>query len=295
MSGPPGGPASAERYSSPARAAARLLIYTPVTLVLIPVQALFVALHLDYAKRFTRLYHRQCCRLFGFDIRQRGGISAERPVLFVSNHTTYLDIPVLGALVEASFIAKAEVADWPFFGWLAKLSRTVFIDRRVRRTAAHRDEIAARLAAGDSLVLFPEGTSGDGRALLPFKSALFAVAEARDGVPPPIIQPVSITYTKLDGLPLGRALRPCLSWFGDMTLMPHLFAALGLGSVTVEVWFHPVLEPADYPSRKALADACREIIAAGVERSRSAGRHPPEPAAAAGMEGAERAEEVATS
>jgi len=278
---------STERISSPTRALARLLIYFPGTLVLIPFQALLVALRLDYARHFPRLYHRYCCRVFGFDVQQRGTVSPVRPILFVANHTSYIDIPVIGSLIDASFIAKAEIAGWPFFGWLAKLQRTVFVDRRGRKAADQRDEIAARLAAGDSLVLFPEGTSGDGRAVLPFKSALFAVAETNDAVPPLTVQPVSITYTRLDGLPLGRALRPYLSWFGGMELMPHLFALMGLGSVTVEVHFHPVLDAAAFPSRKALAEVCRQIIGAGVEQARGVGVHLPD---AAGPDAAEPAE-----
>ncbi|MEE8333742.1 MAG: lysophospholipid acyltransferase family protein, partial [Alphaproteobacteria bacterium] len=261
-----------EPVSSPTRATVRLMIYFLGTLFLIPFQAVLVALRLNYAQRFPCVYHRYCCRVFGFDVQQRGTISTASPVLFVSNHTSYIDIPVLGSLVDASFIAKAEISDWPFFGWLARLQRTVFVDRRGRKVADQRDEITARLVTGDSLVLFPEGTSGDGRELLPFKSALFAVAETGGDAPPLTIQPVSITYTRLDGLPLGRALRPYLSWFGDMTLMPHLFAMLGLGRVTAAVTFHPVLDPAAYPSRKALAEACRHIVGAGVEQARGAGK-----------------------
>ena len=98
-------------------------------------------------------------------------------MLFAANHVSYLDITVLGSLLDASFIAKTEVAGWPLFGWLARLQRSVFIDRRARSTAHQRDSIAARLAAGEALILFPEGTSGDGNRLLPFKSALFSVAD----------------------------------------------------------------------------------------------------------------------
>ena len=296
---------SAERVSSPTRAVARLLIYFLGTLLLIPFQALLVALRLDYARRFPRVYHRYCCRVFGFDVEQQGAVSPVRPILFVANHVSYIDIPVIGSLIDVSFVAKAEIAGWPFFGWLAKLQRTIFVDRRGRRAAAQRDEIAARLVDGDCLVLFPEGTSGDGRAVLPFKSALFAVAETDDAGPMLAIQPVSITYTRLDGLPLGRALRPYVSWYGDMELMPHLFALFGLGRVTVEVRFHPVVDAAAYPSRKALAEACRHIIGAGIEQARGAGGHlidatepaePAEPAETAEpADAAEPAEKAATS
>src|SRR3546814_6911519 len=82
-----------------------------------------------------------------------------------------------------------------------------------------------RLEAGDDLVLFPEGTSGDGNRVLAFKSALFSVAERRPQGEPLTVQPVSIAYTRLDGLPLGRYLRPFFAWYGDMELGPHLWHA----------------------------------------------------------------------
>src|SRR3546814_4926008 len=94
-----------------------------------------------------------------------------------------------------------------------------------------------RLEAGDDLVLFPEGTSGDGNRVLAFKSALFSVAERRPQGEPLTVQPVSIAYTRLDGLPLGRYLRPFFAWYGDMELGPHLWHAIGLGRVTVMVEF----------------------------------------------------------
>src|SRR6185437_1390398 len=124
-----------------------------------------------------------------------------------SNHTGYLDISVLGSRLPASFIAKSEVARWPLFGWLAKLQRSVFVDRQVRSTAQQRDAIAERLAAKDALILFPEGTSNDGTFVLPFKSALFSVVFGKSETPV-TVQPVSLAYTRLDGLPIGRALRP---------------------------------------------------------------------------------------
>jgi len=272
MSAPRDGPASAEKLHSRVRLFARLLVFFPVTLALLPVQVALVACGAGAAKRFPRAYHRFCCRLFGIDVRRRGTASSAHPTLFVSNHVSYMDIVVLGSLIDAAFIAKAEVRRWPFFGLLAQLQRCVFVDRRGVKAAAQNREITDRLAAGDSLVLFPEGTSGDGRAVLPFKSALFAVAhQVPDGLPL-VVQPVSIAYTRLDRLPLGRALRPCIAWYGGMTLMPHLLTLLGLAAITVEVRFHPPLELGRYASRKALADACRGIVEGGVTAARRPAR-----------------------
>jgi 1-acyl-sn-glycerol-3-phosphate acyltransferase len=198
-----------------------------------------------------------------------------RPVLFAANHISYLDITVLGSLLDASFIAKTEVAGWPLFGWLARLQRSVFIDRRARSTAHQRDSIAARLAAAEALILFPEGTSGDGVRLLPFKSALFSVADhAATGAV--TVQPVSIAYTRLDGMPIGRALRPFFAWYGAMSLAPHLWRMLGLGRLEVVVEFHPPTSLAACGSRKALARYCEERVAEGLAGALSGRRETPE-------------------
>ncbi|HTH17463.1 MAG TPA: lysophospholipid acyltransferase family protein, partial [Magnetospirillum sp.] len=146
-----------------------------------------------------------------------------------------------------------------------RIARTVFVDRKRGATARERDQLSSRLAAGDSLILFPEGTSSDGNRVLPFKSSLFAVAQATgpEGQLLPV-QPVSVAYTRLDGRALGRALRPFYAWYGDMTLAGHLFAALGLGQLTVEVIFHPVVSLADFSDRKALSHHCHDVVSHGV-------------------------------
>jgi len=179
--------------------------------------------------------------------------------------------------IAGSFIAKTEVRRWPLFGWLARLQRSVFINRQVRSTAEQRDSIALRLAANEALILFPEGTSGDGNRVLPFKSALFSVADHR-AAGPVTVQPVSIAYTRLDGMPIGRRLRPLFAWYGSMALAPHLWTVLGLGTVEIVVQFHPATTLADCGSRKALARYCEEQVAGGLANALSGRRGaPPKP------------------
>lgn len=246
-------------------AARRLVAYLLLTGLLIPVQALAVALRLPLRDRLPRAYHRLCCRIVGLKLRVHGQPTPAHPALFVSNHSSYLDIMILGSLLRCSFVAKREVAGWPLFGLLAKLQRTVFIDRNNRGQAGRdRDGLAARLAAGDALVLFPEGTSSDGLRTLPFKTALFAVASQRVDGQPLVVQPVSVTATELDGIPLGRAHKPYFSWYGDMDLAPHLWEFLRLGDITVDVVFHPALTIDDTGSRKALAEQAWQAVAKGV-------------------------------
>ena len=249
---------------SPSLRLARLALYLAWTASLMPVQVIGLALRRRWTSRLPVFYHRWCCRILGFRIRVVGTPTAERPVLFAANHISYTDVTILGSVIPGSFIAKAEVADWPFFGWLAKLQRSVFVDRRVRSTATQRDAISDRLAAGDALILFPEGTSGDGNRVLPFKSALFGAAQMGKSLPPVIVQPVSLAYTRLDGIPIGRLYRPFFAWYGAVDLAPHMWSMVGLGTVEVVVEFHPPTFLSDCGSRKALAGYCHARIAGGV-------------------------------
>ena len=176
---------------------------------------------------------------------------------------------MLGSLIAGSFIAKAEVARWPLFGWLAKLQRSVFVDRRVGSTAAQRDAITQRLALGDALILFPEGTSSDGSRVLPFKSALFGAAQAGPRTGPIAVQPVSIAYTRLDGIPLGRYWRPLFAWFGDLDLVPHLWQMVCLGETEAIVTFFPPVDIDRLGDRKKLAEFCFRQVSRGVQAANS--------------------------
>jgi len=271
---------------SPLRALVRLLTYLALTLSLIPAQALALLLRARARERIPRFYHRLCCRIFGMTIEVRGEMKHARPLLFASNHSSYLDIMVLASLIEGSFVAKREVAKWPFFGQLAMLQRTVFVVRERRHALAQRDEITERLAAGDILVFFPEGTSNDGNRVLPFKSALFAVAREEIGGKPLTVQPVSVAYVGLDGMPLGRSLRPFYAWYGDMDMAPHLWRVAALGNPNVVVEFHPPAPHEAFASRKTLADYCHKQVAAGVARA-LAGKAPAAPAENAALEAAQ--------
>ncbi len=259
---------------SPILGALRLIVYLLWTLLLVPLQAMAVALRLGLRRRIPLLYHRGCLWVFGLDVVVLGTPSTERPTLFVSNHTSYLDIEVLGALITGSFVAKSEVAGWPLFGFLAKLQETVFINRSSRQDARRQgDSMVARLTAGDSLILFPEGTSSDGNRVLPFKTALFAVASLKVDDRPLTVQPISITAVALDRIPMGRLLRPLYAWYGDMRLAPHLWQLARVGGVTLVVEFHPTLTAESAGSRKALAEACWHAVRDGVARA-VAGRVP---------------------
>jgi 1-acyl-sn-glycerol-3-phosphate acyltransferase len=263
-----------ERMGSTTLRVWRLALYLPFTLLLMPVQAIGIVLRQPWVTRFPRFYHRCCCHILGLRVRRLGRPTAVRPVLFAANHVSYLDITIFGSLIAGSFIAKREVAGWPLFGWLAKLQRSVFIDRQVRSTVEQRDSIAGRLAAKEALILFPEGTSGDGNRVLPFKSALFSVAEhAATG--PVTVQPVSIAYTRVNGMPIGRRYRPLFAWYGEMAMAPHLWRVLGLGTIEVVVEFHPPTTLAACGSRKMLARYCEERVKTGLANALTGRRRRP--------------------
>ena len=250
---------------SPFFGVVRLFVYLTWTALLLPIQALAVALRLRLRQTLPMVYHRGCLRIFDLRLLVIGSPSTEQPTLFVSNHVSYLDIEVLGALVAGSFVAKSEVAGWPLFGVLAKLQETVFINRKVRQDAGRQSAtLTDRLIAGDNLILFPEGTSSDGNRVLPFKTALFSVAAQRIDDRPIAVQPVSLTAVALDEIPIGRTLRPLYAWYGDMDLGPHLWQVAKLGGITIRVEFHPLLTVEMAGSRKALADACHRVIRDGI-------------------------------
>ena len=242
----------------------RLGVYGCWTLLFIPLQLAANALHRDFAGRALLIYWRVSCRIIGISVQCVGEASRHRPTLFVSNHSSYLDILVLGAVIPGCFVAKKEVANWPVFGPMSKLQRTVYVARRSRDVASERDVLIDRLSARDNLILFPEGTSNDGIRVLRFRSSFLSVAERPVNGTPLTVQPVGVAYTRFNGLPMERRMRPYFAWYGDMEMSDHLLTVAGLGRATVEVRFHPPVTISAFASRKALSEHCREVISSGV-------------------------------
>ena len=254
------------RLGSPLRGAIRLLSYLLLTLFLLPFHLLAVSLGLRrIINEMPVVYHRMVCFILGIRVRVHGVRSAVTPTLFVCNHVSYLDIEVLGSLVPGSFVAKAEVATWPFFKTLAKAQRTIFVERTSSKASTSRDEMLRRLDTGDNLMLFPEGTSSDGTRVLPFRSALFGVAQLRRDDKPIVVQAVAISYTRLDGIPLGRYWRPLFAWFGDLDLVPHLWQMVCLGETEAVVTFFPPVDIDRLGDRKKLAEFCFRQVSLGVQ------------------------------
>ncbi len=247
----------------------RIIGLVIVTLVMIPIQSTLLAIGGRWWLDFARGYWRWIIKATGFRIRVHGAIPESGPTLVVSNHCSYLDVFILGSLIRGCFVSKSDVAGWPGIGFITKLGRTVYIDRSRSGSDKERDTVRERLEQGQTLILFPEGTSNDGNHVLPFKSTLFAVVEkpviGADGIPKTIIvQPVSIAYSGLDGLPMQRAFRPFYAWYGEMTLVDHLFNAMGLGNLTVDVVFHPPTSIQEFSNRKTLSTHCQSVVQRGL-------------------------------
>ncbi len=254
------------------RAAWKLLWVAISATLLGVVQLIVILLSKPAARRIPILYHRYLLWLLDMQVTVTDQPEPGEPRLFVSNHNSYLDIVVLGSLIEGCFVAKSEVANWPFFGWLAKLSRTVFVKRENKREARdQRDRLVNQMAEGDSIILFPEGTSSDGNHVELFKTALFSAAEINQETlgGRPWVQPVTVAYTGLHGLPIGRRQRAVFAWYGDMDLMPHLWQFLRLGASEVQVIFHSPVQADDFATRKELAGYCHGVVAESLARTLS--------------------------
>ena len=234
------------------------------TLLAAPLQGLLLLLPGHAKVWFARFYWATFARLIGLQVRVIGVPPASgrgRRVIYAANHCSWLDIPVLGGQLEACFVSKDEVAHWPGVSLVARLGRTVFVTRKRRATGRERDDMRGRLAAGDDLLLFPEGTSSDGGRVLPFRSSFFSVAE---GDAPPLIQPVSVVYDRLGGLPTRRGTRAVFAWYGDMNLANHFGHLAQWRGMRATILLHPPLDPTNYASRKLLAHATWEAVAGGA-------------------------------
>jgi 1-acyl-sn-glycerol-3-phosphate acyltransferase len=244
-----------------------------VTLPLMGLQGIMLRVSRPLSLRVPLLFHRAVCRIIGIRIHVIGKPVKDRPVLLACNHTSWLDISILSTLRPCSFIAKREISDWPFFGTLARLQRSVFVERSRRTETRYAyEEIVKRLSEGDALVLFPEGTSGDGNGVYPFKSALMGAADLQipnaDGKLEHVaVQPVSVAYAGQYGLPMGRVKRPLAAWYGRMQLVPHLWQVLANGNFDVVIECHAPVTIADFGDRKALSVYCEETVAAGLVRA----------------------------
>lgn len=252
----------------------KLMAFVGGTLVLVLIHTLWYILtrRLDV----TMWFHRWCCFVFNIKTHIHGesAHTANRPVIYLCNHISYLDILVLGSYVDGCFVAKSEVAGWPGFGFLSKLQKTVFIVREKSALNQSRHAIADAMEKGYDIILFPEGTSTDGWDVLQFKGGLLGIffpdaKDKKNSDPLPVIenalvQPLAIKHVKTDGIDVTKDrqdLRDLYAWYADMELVPHLWALAHTFRTDVELHYLDTLSPNDFVHRFDMANAAQERVA----------------------------------
>ena len=248
---------------SPILSFIRLIILVPWIAIISFFQFLVVCFFKRFFFVFYKLLFFGIRKIFGIKLKVSGEQEAKR-VMFISNHISYLDIIILGSLVNAVFVAKSEIRDWPIINKLCMLGKTIFIERENRRSVKKQAIlIKENMENGLNVILFPEGTSSDGSKVLGFKSSLFEVVDHEE-LRNYKLQPISISYNKLDGLPLVKIHRPFLAWFGAMNLAPHVWKFLGLGTSEVDIRFHKSEKFSDFLNRKEACTYCFKKISEQV-------------------------------
>jgi 1-acyl-sn-glycerol-3-phosphate acyltransferase len=191
------------------------------------------------------LYNRAVCVALGVRVREHGAAAAERPQLVVSNHVSWMDIPILASIRPTEFLAKKEVGAGPIVRALLALQGVALVDR-TRRTGipAVNAEIARRMRSGSPVILFAEATTGDANRVLRFRSSHFEAVRHTldpDRSGRAIVQPLFIAYSRRAGLPVGRPERPEVAWYGDMTFLDHLWRVLAAGRIDCDIyWGAPI-------------------------------------------------------
>lgn len=210
-----------------------------------------------------RAFYRLACRVMGIVVDVQGSINVGQTV-WLSNHLSYLDIMAIGSVAKCCFVAKDDVRGWSILGHLAQLWGTVFISRVARRAADAGESLSSALAASKSLVVFPEGTSTDGTAVLPFKSSLFETLVADSSASRITLQPLTVSVTSIDGHPVDVSNREVYAYHGDASLGSHLLRFLGTSGARVRLVFHAPLTTQPGGSRKNLANAARAAVVSGL-------------------------------
>lgn len=210
-----------------------------------------------FGKWLPVIFHKLLLWLLSINIEYEGNYQRAKDCnFFVSNHLSYLDIPILGSIFPLRFVAKSEVQFWPIFGFLSKLARTIFIKREKTYSVIQKRKIFDHLSSGDKVCMFPEGTTSDGNRVLDFKSSSFSALENQKF----LVQPIIIFYSDLNGIPINRWLRPVIAWYGDMDLKPHILKLVSLRSIKIRLIYIDPICSSDFVSRKDLSNYLEKKI-----------------------------------
>ena len=229
----------------------KLIVFVLSSITLIFAVLLFGKLIPFFDKWSPVIFHKLLIWLLSIQINLEGEIdTSNNSNLYISNHLSYLDIPILGSTFPMRFVAKSEVEVWPLFGFLAKLGRTIFISRNRSDSLDQKNKIFKSLSSDEKVFIFPEGTTSDGNRVLDFKSSSFSAVEGQNF----FIQPIVIVYSDLNGIPINRWLRPVIAWYGDMDLKPHLLKLARLRSIKVKLIYLDVVNTKNFCDRKGVSN-----------------------------------------
>ncbi len=196
-------------------------------------------------------WFKQATRIFGLHLNVKGEAPPEAS-LWVANHISWMDIPVIGSTGNVCFLSKAEIRQWPVIGWLAEKSGTLFIERGGKNASQiAADKISERIIAGHSVLIFPEATTTNGRDVKRFHPRLFAAAINHEIH----VQPVSIRYLNKDGQH-----HPIAAFIHQESFIPNLLKILGDPWITVEVTLLPTIASRHSTKRDQLAELARGQI-----------------------------------
>ncbi len=229
------------------------------TIICLTIHFILSTISRKYFFIFYKILFKGLVKIFGIKIKYNG-IREEKNIVYISNHVSYLDVFVLGSMIDGVFVAKSEIDSWPLINKICALGKTIFIDRQdILGIKKQMYSIQNTLKSGFNIIIFPEGTSSDGSKVLKFKSSLFGLMDINEKEKFKL-QPISIFYEKLDGTPVNRNFRPFFAWFGNMELLPHAWQFLGLGLSEVKVNFHKAIKFSKFKNRKEAASYCQKII-----------------------------------
>ncbi len=240
------------------RLIARLAGLTVLLVLFVPLHHLWRLFHRP--SPFPMLFLRYCAWVCGARLRTIGE-PRRRDVFFIANHVSWLDILLLAGTSGTAFVAKQELSEAPLVGWLSDLNRTLYVRRDSRHDLARQiDDLRRQLDGNWRVTIFPEGTTGDNRALMRFKTSMLGVLDP----PPPgvMVQPVLLDYGVV-GEDIG--------WVGEETGLQNCKRVLARrGSFAVDAHFLEPFSPADHPGRKAIGARARSAMEAALAQARGA-------------------------
>lgn len=211
-----------------------------------------------------RTYHGGVCKIFKTSVHVNGAMSHHPKTIFVANHASYMDIPILGSVLEGQFVAKSDVGSWPIIGHLARLQNTIYIERRRSQAKKQVAQLGQALEPGGNLIIFPEGTNTLGDEVKPFKASLFGRSVMTQH---PYIQPVAVVYSMPDGSSLPLGLRPIFGWPIEAGFGEHFWQMIQYGGMRADIIFHDPISCVDGTDRKEVLAVAHAVVEKSVLKS----------------------------